>query len=400
MTTSSSTKQRTDKGLADRGWPLAGLVVGLLLTPAFEPLVRADDWPVGRGDAASTGVAKSPLPDTPVLLWKYAVAGSAFEATPVVSGGIVYLGDADGTLHAVRLADGKPAWTRAFEETSFASAGAVRGDRLFLGDAFGDVRCVATSDGAEVWRFRTDSEVYAGPTFYKGTLLVTTEAGRLFALDTATGAERWRFQIEAPLRCSPTVVGGHTLLAGCDEKLHAIDLLTGREAGAVGIGGPTGSTAAVAGGRAYFGSESGLFFAVDATAATGMRVEWKYQDPRRAQGIRTAAAIGEKLLVYGSNGKALYALNRASGEPAWVKPVRSRVESSPVIAPGTNGAGRVVAATTRGRLLLLNLADGEEVWRYDAGGRFVGSPAVADGRLLIGNTDGTLYCFGPTSDNR
>ena len=30
----------------------------------------------------------------------------------------------------------------------------------------------------------------------------------------------------------------------------------------------------------------------------------------------------------------------------------------------------------------------------EAGGKFVASPAVAGERLVIGNTDGTLYCFG------
>ena len=32
---------------------------------------------------------------------------------------------------------------------------------------------------------------------------------------------------------------------------------------------------------------------------------------------------------------------------------------------------------------------------FDAGGGFTASPAVVDGRIILGNTDGTLYCFGP-----
>jgi hypothetical protein len=34
------------------------------------------------------------------------------------------------------------------------------------------------------------------------------------------------------------------------------------------------------------------------------------------------------------------------------------------------------------------------VWEYDAGGSFVASPAIVDNKIVIGNTDGTLYCFG------
>jgi outer membrane protein assembly factor BamB len=33
-------------------------------------------------------------------------------------------------------------------------------------------------------------------------------------------------------------------------------------------------------------------------------------------------------------------------------------------------------------------------WTFDAGAGFDASPAVAGGRLVIGDEDGTLYCFG------
>jgi outer membrane protein assembly factor BamB len=65
------------------------------------------------------------------------------------------------------------------------------------------------------------------------------------------------------------------------------------------------------------------------------------------------------------------------------------VESSPVIA-----GNRAFAATTAGKLYLIDLPTGETKWEYDAGGGFTASPAVVDGRIIIGNTDGTLYCFG------
>ena len=56
---------------------------------------------------------------------------------------------------------------------------------------------------------------------------------------------------------------------------------------------------------------------------------------------------------------------------------------------------RVVVATVKGRLYLLDGNNGKEVWQFDAGGGFLASPIVVNSRILIGNTDGTLYCFGP-----
>ena len=35
-----------------------------------------------------------------------------------------------------------------------------------------------------------------------------------------------------------------------------------------------------------------------------------------------------------------------------------------------------------------------EVWRFETGADIAASPAVAQGRLVIGATDGAIYCFG------
>jgi len=55
---------------------------------------------------------------------------------------------------------------------------------------------------------------------------------------------------------------------------------------------------------------------------------------------------------------------------------------------------RVYFGTKRGQLVALDVATGDQRWQFEAGGGFTASPAVSDGKLVIGSTDGTLYCFG------
>ena len=55
---------------------------------------------------------------------------------------------------------------------------------------------------------------------------------------------------------------------------------------------------------------------------------------------------------------------------------------------------RVFVGSADGRIYGLDLKTGEKVWSYDAGAAFSASPAVAQGRLVIGNEEGVLYCFG------
>jgi outer membrane protein assembly factor BamB len=370
-------------------------LLSILLALAAMP-AAAEDWPVVRGDTLGTGVAKSAVPENPEVLWTYrAKQDAGFDATAVIVDGIIYVGDSAGTFHAVRLADGKPVWTKEFPDSGFAAGAAVEKDHLYVGDLEGNVRCLAIADGAERWTMKMDAEVYAGPTTHGDDVLVTSESGTLICLDAASGKERWpAFRIDSPLRCSPTIAGERVMLAGCDSLLHVINVADGKETHTVEIDGPTGSTPAIHGERVYFGTEGGTFFAIDvpADAEKEPAVAWSYRDKKHGQPIRSAAAVTDRIIVYGSQGKAICGLDPATHEPKWQVATRSRVESSPVIS-----GNRAIAATTAGKIYLLNVDTGEATWEYEAGGGFTASPAVVDGRIVIGNTDGTLYCFGKIS---
>jgi outer membrane protein assembly factor BamB len=216
------------------------------------------------------------------------------------------------------------------------------------------------------------------------------ENGSLYFLDAATGEKKREFAIDAPLRCMPTISEGRVALAGCDAKLHVVDASTGMEVESLEIDSQTGSTPAALDGHVFFGTEGGTFY--NLTTSPAMEV-WHYRDPRRAQPIRSAASVTEDLVLFGTNSKMLCALDRATGEPRWQFPLRTGMENSPVVS-----GEHVFFASGRGRLYGVHVKTGEEVWQYEAGGDFAASPAVAQGRLVIGNTDGTLYCFGSNDD--
>ena len=371
----------------------------LLITVAFCLSIcthaRADDWPLVRGDAVGSGVANTTLPDQLEILWTYRAGNDAgFDATPVVADGVVYIGDNAGRFHAV--AAGTPVWTKHFEDTSFAAGAAIEKDRLYVGDLNGVVRCLSNSDGTLHWESEPlDGEIYAGPTPHGDDLLVTCEAGTLTWLNAADGKPRQEFRIEAPLRCTPTISAGRVMLSGCDSLLHIIDVQTAKEIATAKIDAPTGATAAMRGDRVYFGTEGGTFFAINVPTSGEPEVAWHYRDPRRGQPIRSAAAVNDKVVVFGTHGKAIYGLDAASGDPKWNIPTRSRIESSPVIA-----GHRALAATTGGKLYLIDTNSGDVIWEHDAGGGFTGSPAIVDGHIYVGNTDGTLYCFGSKSNKK
>ncbi|MCF6187706.1 MAG: PQQ-binding-like beta-propeller repeat protein, partial [Desulfobulbaceae bacterium] len=148
----------------------------------------------------------------------------------------------------------------------------------------------------------------------------------------------------------------------------------------------TGATPAVMNGNVLFGTELGTFYSI---AAKTLEVDWQHSDAKRKPPIRAAAAVERRGIIYPNHGKQVTALDPTDGTPLWTFDVRSRVESSPVIA-----GDLVFLPTKRGRLYAVDVVSGKEKWQYQAGGSFLASPAVAQGKLVIGNEDGTLYCFG------
>ncbi|MDZ4684563.1 MAG: PQQ-binding-like beta-propeller repeat protein, partial [Planctomycetaceae bacterium] len=93
----------------------------------------------------------------------------------------------------------------------------------------------------------------------------------------------------------------------------------------------------------------------------------------------------------GSRDKAVHAVHRDTGKPAWTFATRGKVDSSPAIV-----GDRVFVGSHDGNLYELGLADGKERWKHNAGKPLSSGPAIGEGVLVIGSEsrDGKVYCFG------
>jgi len=387
-----------------RSLPAIAMAVTLIAAVAAAADVEqapADAWPLARGCPAATGRSAMPLALPLAEHWHRSFEKTAFGAVPVIAGDTIYLGDLDGTFHALDLETGATRWTFKAEAAGFPSAAAVSLDPavplVVVGDDTGVVRAFDTATGGIVWEFETDGEISGGPTIVAAPaaagqrVLVGSQDASLSCLDLATGEPLWKHSIADQIRCSPTVADGRVFIAGCDGKLHVIDAATGMETAAVPIDGPTGTTPAAAGQRVFFGTEGGAFFAIDFAAAA---VAWKAAPAAGPQAFRSSAAVAEGLAVVGTRGKAVEAFALADGGRRWRRPMRGRVDAAPLVLPEAGGNRRLaVVADAAGRISALDVATGEPAWEFDAGGGFSAGAAAASGRLVLASDDGTVWCF-------
>lgn len=357
------------------------------LPPIQAPLVTVPgrDWPLVRGDALATGVAQTTLPEKLELLWKYTVPKSAFDATPLIVDGTVYIGDLDGTMHAIDMASGQHQWSFT-APAGFNASAAYRRGRLYLGDSDGIFYCLDARNGKKLWTFKTEAEIDSSANFWHDDVLFGSQDSSLYCLDAGSGKKLWSLKTADQIRCPPTVVEDRAFLAACDGNMYIIDVAKGQTVKTVNIDAPTGNTPAVQGAIVYFGTEAGTFFAINWKQA---KILWQWSNKASSEALRSSAALTPEAIIFGSRDKRIYALDPLSGKKIWGEPMRKRVDSSPVVV-----GDRVFIGSSDGRIYGLNRKTGKTIWQYEAGGEFNGSPAVADHRLVIASEDGIVYCFG------
>ena len=385
------------------------LLVTLLLLFMLQVLAAADDtvapadaWPMARGCPAGTGRSATTLRLPLAEKWHRGLEKTAFGAVPTIADGTIYLGDLDGTFHALDLATGATKWTFKAEAAGFPSAAAVSlapaQQLVVVGDDTGIVRAFDRATGTLAWEYETEGEISGGPTILAsadgGRVLVGSQDASLSCLQIADGKLLWKHSIADQIRCSPTVArsadGDRVFLAGCDGKLHVIDAQTGEEKAAVPIDGPTGTTPATNGDRVFFGTEGGGFFAIDFVKAD---VAWRARSAVNGQSYRSSAAIAGDLVIVGSRGKAVESFSCADGTRTWRHPMRGKVDASPIVATTEGGRPVAIVADSAGKIIALDPATGDTAWEFDAGGGFSAGAAAAAGHVVIASDDGTVWCF-------
>jgi outer membrane protein assembly factor BamB len=344
------------------------------------------DWPLTRGDAASSGSSASPLPVEPELLWEFKLGGLGFDSGPIIADGRVFAADADGILICLSLSTGELLWKKTLE-TGFMASPAYNDGAIYIGDLDGVVRSLDASTGEIRWEYDAQQEIDAGANFFKDTVLVTSQSGSLLALDRASGELKWRYETDDQLQCGPTLAGNLTYLGGCDQHLHIVNVESGQPfMDKIPIDAPTGSTPAVHDRIVLVPNYKGQIWAFSAPTH---ELIWKFENSQLSNEFKNSVAVAGGFVVATSGNRRVFALDLANGEVAWDVTLRRRTESSPVIA-----GDQVTLAGSDGRLLLLDLKTGKENWMFEVRGSFLGSPAVADGKLVVASDRGDVFCFG------
>ena len=422
----------------------------LASTPVAD-MGTAPAWPLYGNDVAGTrftatshvaAVGAAQLE----LAWR-APIGSPVSATPVIADGLVVLGSYDGAVRAFNAEDGSLVWTyetgAAVPEPNLGISIGVTGSAaivdgiVYVGDAEGVLHAIDAATGAGIWSVEPDAQpaasiwsspVIANGVLYTGIASVAKEAGFrgvVVAVDVATGATIWEhfvtpegtdgggvFGVPAIDEARGLVIVGtqnaYTADAADAGDVMSVIALSIADGSLVWSysGLPADGSATVADDIAFsaspnlitveidgesrdivaIGQKSGLFHALD--RETGEAI-WTTEitPPGPLGGMEGTSAAGNGVIVVPGTmwpdfsdpnaAGVIRAVDAATGEILW-----SRETTAPNPAPAAISNDAAFVAGFDGILHAFGLFDGTPLWEYDLGASVSGGIAIA-GNLVV-----------------
>ena len=259
------------------------------------------------------------LPNSKADCSPYFQADSAIVGGPVITPeGTLLFGTEGGTLYALDISSGRAQWTFAAEDGIWGTP--VLGDGLvYVGDLNGVLYAVrlggaAGTAGTEAWRHVAGAAIGA-VTLADSVIYVGAFDRNLYALNASTGAPVWQtpFTAENWFWAAPMVLDGRVFAPSLDHNLYILSAATGHLiTDPVITGGAIRSEPALVGDRIIVANEEGETWWIDPVTGSGI------------VGGKLPAAMYSPIVPYGEDAALFFAqdgvLYRAS--PSLRQPIR------------------------------------------------------------------------------
>ena len=143
-------------------------------------------WKVDIGNLSDPEPRENPgvVPDPTIF--------DFIQSSPIVSGGHIFIGSADGKVFAVEAKTGDFIWTYQTGQKIRATP-AVEGDVVYVGSWDGIVYALSASTGRGLWQTPIGGQVQSTSLVTNGLVYTASRKASVVALEAATGKVRWEY---------------------------------------------------------------------------------------------------------------------------------------------------------------------------------------------------------------
>jgi len=264
----------------------------------------------------------------------------------------------------------------------------VRDSIVLVGTLRGELHAINLVTGDRMGYTVMESAVSGTPVWDEGYAYVPCALGTetLFCMSLRDGTRKWSGKY-GPIDTSPLVVGEFLYVVTLDGVLECLKKADGSEFwkyefAEKDVRKPVRSSPASDGEVVVFGSDGGGIYAVE--RLTG-KLRWKYQ---AATSIFATPVLSNGVCVVGAIDGVLYALDIRTGELRWKYETGTRI-----FAPAAATRKQIFIGTADGKVTALSLESGTKLWSFSCRSVVSCAPLVAGDILYVGSQDRNLYAL-------
>ena len=166
------------------------------------------------------------------VVWTFQT-GDKIKDGVAYAGGRVYFGSYDSHVYALNARTGKLVWKTGAQQRlgslgNFYSTPAVAYGRVYIGATDGKMYSFGATSGKLRWSHGTGSYVYASPAVWNRRVYAGSYDGTFYSFDAATGDVRWKFKTAGPISGSAVVINGVVYVACFGGRTYGLDARTGK----------------------------------------------------------------------------------------------------------------------------------------------------------------------------
>jgi len=252
-----------------------------------------------------------------------------FESRPVVHENNIFAVDVDGVLYSIDASNGKINWQiKAGGPLLFKSELVISDEKIFLATGFGIVEAYDLN-GKKLWDNELDEAIFNSLLIVKKSLIIATDALKLYSLDSKDGDKNWSTSIDGRVITLTPLVHNDIIYFGCySGTFYAISLDNGKIIWTFKSGGPIYSSPVVVEKSIYFGSEDGYVYSLN--DATG-KLNWQF---KTSYPVKNSPLYAFGSLIV-ANDKTVFSLNPGTGNIIWQNTFSTTIKTSPTFAGDT-----------------------------------------------------------------
>lgn len=264
----------------------------------------------------------------------------------------------------------------------------VRDTVAIIGTLRGELHAIKLTTGDRMGYATMESAVAGTPVWDQGYVYVACALGTetLLCMSLREGTRKWTGQY-GPIETSPLVVGEFLYVVTLDGVLECLKKADGLEFWKYEFAEkderkPVRSSPATDGEVIVFGSDGGGIYAVERLSG---KLRWKFQ---ASSSIFATPVLSNGVCVVGAIDGVLYALDTRTGEIRWKYETGARI-----FAPAAASQNQIFIGTADGKVTALSVENGKKLWSFSCRSVVSCAPLVAGEILYVGSQDRNLYAL-------